>query len=91
MIGIKISPTETSRDHVLARVFSASCELHVFASNLDWTNGLSVFFVIAQSDNFDFGLKELRHNILSHFFEGLNFGSSVGRPKNNGLVKEEKH
>ena len=31
-------------------------------------------------------LKELHHNILSHFFDGLNCSSSVGKPKNNGLL-----
>ena len=31
-------------------------------------------------------LKELRHDILSHFFNGLNYGSSVGKPNNNGLL-----
>ena len=38
-------------------------------------------------------LKELRHDTLSHFFVGLNCGSSIGKPKNNGLLiaEEEKH
>ena len=31
-------------------------------------------------------LKELRHDILSHFFDGLNYCSSVSKPKNNGLL-----
>ena len=26
-------------------------------------------------------LKELRHDILSHFFDDLNYGLSVGKPK----------
>ena len=34
-------------------------------------------------------LKESRHNILNHFFDGLNFGSSVGKPKNNGLLRKK--
>ena len=29
--------------------------------------------------------------ILSHFFDGLNYCYSVAKPKNNGLLKEEKH
>ena len=33
-------------------------------------------------------LKELRHDILSHFFDGLNYGVSVGKPKNNGLLRK---
>ena len=32
-------------------------------------------------------LKELCHDILSHFFDGLNCGSNVRKPNN----KEEKH
>ena len=35
------------------------------------------------------GLKELRHDFLSHFFDGLNCGSSVGKPKNNGLLMKK--
>ena len=35
-------------------------------------------------------LKELRHDILSHFFEGLSHGLSVGKPKTNGLLIKEK-
>ena len=34
---------------------------------------------------------ELRHDILSHFFDGLNYGLSVGKSKNNGLLREKKH
>ena len=34
-------------------------------------------------------LKELRHDILSHFFDGLNYGLSAGKPKNNGLLKRK--
>ena len=37
-------------------------------------------------------LKRARHSILGNFFSGLNCGSSVGKPNNNGLLsKEEKH
>ena len=35
-------------------------------------------------------LKELRHDILSHFFDGLSHGLSVGKPKTNGLLMKEK-
>ena len=34
-------------------------------------------------------LKELRHLILSQFFDGLNCRYSVAKPKNNGLLKKE--
>ena len=34
-------------------------------------------------------LKELRHDILSHTFDGPNFGSSVAKPKNNGLLRKK--
>ena len=34
-------------------------------------------------------LKELRHDILNHFFDGLNIGSIVGKPKNNGLLRKK--
>ena len=27
--------------------------------------------------------------ILNHFFDGLNFGSSVSKPKNNGLLRKK--
>ena len=30
-------------------------------------------------------LKELRHDILSHFFDGLSHGLSVGKTKTKGL------
>ena len=33
-------------------------------------------------------LKEPRHNILSHFFDGQNYDSSVWKPKNNGLLRK---
>ena len=32
-------------------------------------------------------LKELRHDILDHSFDGLNL--SVGKPKNNGLLRKK--
>ena len=35
-------------------------------------------------------LKELRHNILSHFFDALSNGVSVEKPKTNGLLMKEK-
>ena len=35
-------------------------------------------------------LKELRHDILSHFFDGLSHGLSFGKPKTNGLLMKEK-
>ena len=34
-------------------------------------------------------LKELRRDILSHFFDGLNFGLSVRTPKNNGFLRKK--
>ena len=34
-------------------------------------------------------LQELRHDILSYFFDGLNCGSSVGKPKNDGLLRKK--
>ena len=35
--------------------------------------------------------KELRRNILSHFFDGLSHGLSGGKPKTNGLLMKEKN
>ena len=35
-------------------------------------------------------LKELRHDILSHFFHSLNCGLSAGKPKSNGLLRKKK-
>ena len=40
-------------------------------------------------DDFWFVLKELRHDILSYFFDGLNCGSSVGKPRHNGLLRKK--
>ena len=37
-----------------------------------------------------FELMELRHGILSQFFDGLNCGLSAGKPKNNGLLRKKK-
>ena len=34
-------------------------------------------------------LKELRHDISSHFFNNLKYGLSVGKPKNNGLPRKK--
>ena len=34
-------------------------------------------------------LKELRHDILSRFFDFLNCGSSVGKMKNNGVLRKK--
>ena len=51
-------------------------------------------FVLAQSNFYlpkpKQTLKELRHDILSHFFDGLSHGLSVGKPKTNGLLMKEK-
>ena len=35
-------------------------------------------------------LKELRHDILSHFFDGLSHSLSVKKPKTYGLLTKEK-
>ena len=35
-------------------------------------------------------LKELRHDILSYFFNGLSHSLSVGKPKTTGLLMKEK-
>ena len=34
-------------------------------------------------------LKELCRDVLSHFFDGLNYGLSAGKPKNNGLLRKK--
>ena len=36
-----------------------------------------------------FPLKKQHRDILSHFFERLNCGLSVAKPKNNGLLSKE--
>ena len=33
--------------------------------------------------------KELRQDILGHFFDGLNYDLSVGKPKNNGWLRKK--
>ena len=35
-------------------------------------------------------LKELRHDILSDFFDGLSHGLSARKPKTSGLLMKEK-
>jgi len=47
------SKTKTNRD-TLINFFPRFCRLHVFASSFDWFSGLSVSFVIGQSDYFGF-------------------------------------
>ncbi len=42
----------------------ASCWLHVFAFSFDWSTELCVPFVIGQSDNFGFGLRQLINNLM---------------------------
>ena len=34
-------------------------------------------------------LEELRHDILSHFYDGLNDGQSIVKPKNDGLLRKK--
>ena len=34
-------------------------------------------------------LNELRHDILSHFFDGPSYGLSVGKANNNGLPRKK--
>ena len=34
-------------------------------------------------------LKELRHDILGHIFDGRNNGQSVAKLKNNGLLRKK--
>ena len=36
-----------------------------------------------------FDLKELHHNLLSHYFDFLNYGLSVEKPKNNGSLRKK--
>ena len=38
-----------------------------------------------------FKLKELRHDILSHFLDGPRHSLSVGKPKTKGLLMKEKN
>ena len=37
----------------------------------------------------EYGLKELRNDILSHFFVGLNYDGSAAKPQNNGLLRKK--
>ena len=67
----------------------ALCQLHVFVSSFDWITGLSISFVIGQSRTLLLVLKELRYDVRSHFFDGLNCGLSVEKPKNVGLLREK--
>ena len=58
MIGLRISRNFLSQSEVKAKPVNclfihfsrALCRLHVFASSFDWFTGLSVSFVISQSD-----------------------------------------
>ena len=34
-------------------------------------------------------MAEQRHDILSRFFDGLNYGASVRKPKNNGFQRKK--
>ncbi len=62
VIGLKISRHFLSQSELKqkpivtrSRTFSrASCQLHVFASSFDWFTGLSVSFVIGQSNYYGF-------------------------------------
>ena len=45
-------------------------------------------FVWKQADK-NYFLKELRHDILSHFFDGLIHNLSVGKPTNNNLLRKK--
>ena len=72
VIGLKISRHFLNQSEVKpkpiatrSRTFSrASCRLHVFASSFDWFTGLSVSFVIGQSDYFGFGFSTLIWKLL---------------------------
>ena len=50
-------------------------------------------FIGKQSEGFMIGkqsiLKELRHDLLSHFFEGRNYDLSVAKPKYNSLLRKK--
>ena len=72
MIGFKNSRHFLNQSEVkpksiatCSRAFSrASCRLHVFAWSFDWFTGLSVSFVIGQSDYFGFGFTTLILKLL---------------------------
>ncbi len=67
VIGLKISHHFLSQSELQPkpimtrlRTFSrALCQLHVFALSFDWFTGLSVSFVIGQSNYFGFGFMTL--------------------------------
>ncbi len=67
VIGLKISchflgQSEVKPKPIVTRLRTlsrASCQLHVFASSFDWFTGLSVPFVIGQSNYFGFGFTTL--------------------------------
>ena len=44
-------------------------------------------FILLSSFLFFSSLKELHHDMLCHFFNGLSCGSDVGKPKNNGFLR----
>ena len=46
-------------------------------------------FIFASCSHGYTDLNELRHDTLSHFFGGLNYGKSVAKPKNNGLLRKK--
>ena len=58
------SKTKTNHDSLTHRFSRASCQLHVLALSFDWFIGLSVSFVIGQSDYFGFGLTTLNRKSL---------------------------
>ena len=67
VIGLKLSRHFLNQSEVKPRLI-ATCSrtfsralwrLHVFASSFDWFTGLSVSFVIGQSDYFGFGFTTL--------------------------------
>ena len=72
VIGLKISRHFLNQPQVklnlivtLSQMFSRALPwLHVFTSSFDWFFGLSVFFVIGQSDYFGFGFTTLKWKSL---------------------------
>ena len=72
VIGLKLSRHFLNQSEVkprliatCSRTFSrALLRLHVFASSFDWFTGLSVSFVIGQSDYFGFGFTTLIWKLL---------------------------
>ena len=63
VIGLKNSRNFLNQSEVKPKAITTSsrsfsrpsCRLHVFASSFDWFTGLSVSFVIGESDYFGFG------------------------------------